>query len=199
MGNNWMDFSDAQEQSSYDLIPNRTPVKVHMKIRPGGYNDPSQGWTGGFATRSEKSGSVYLNAEFTVIGGKFAKRKVFSLIGLMSTKGPEWANMGRAFIRAALESARGIKSDDMSDKAKAARQITGFGDLDGLEFCALVEVDKPQEGFDPKNIIQTVIGVGHKDYAGLMDGTGTFTPVGQAAANVAVQASKAAGKPAWMD
>lgn len=196
MGNNWNDFSDAEQQTSYDLIPAKTPVKVLMKIRPGGYNDEAQGWTGGYATRADKTGAVYLNAEFTVIGGKFAKRKVFSLIGLYSSKGPEWGKMGRAFIRAALESARGIKADDASDRAMKARKISGFGDLDGLEFCALVDVDKPQDGYEPKNIIQTVIGVGHKDYAALMDGSGsTPTPA-------AMAASKPAGgapKPAWMD
>jgi hypothetical protein len=196
MGNNWNDFSDAEQQTSYDLIPAKTPVKVLMKIRPGGYNDPTQGWTGGFATRKEATGAVYLNAEFTVIGGKYAKRKVFSLIGLYSSKGPEWGKMGRAFIRAALESARGIKADDASERAMKARQIGGFGDLDGLEFCALVDVDKPQDGYEPKNIIQTVIGVGHKDYAGLMDGSG---PTPAPAAMAASKPSGGAPKPAWME
>lgn len=198
----WNDFNDAEQQTSYDLIPNKTPAKVHMKIKPGGYNDSAQGWTGGYATRNEKTGAVYLNAEFTVIGGKFNKRKVFSLIGLFSPKGDAWTRIGKAFIRAALESARGIKPDDASDRAMSARRIKDLSDLDGMEFCALIEVDKPQEGYDPKNIIQTVIGVGHKDYATLMAGEGgTFTPVAAAAANVVAAAAQApaGAKPAWMD
>lgn len=206
---NWFDFSNAEEQQSFDVIPHRTPVKVHMKIRPGGYDDPSQGWTGGYATRSERTGAVYLNAEFTVIGGRYNKRKVFSNIGLYSANGPRWGNMGRSFIRAALESARGVKADDASDKAMKARQISGFQDLDGLEFAALVEVQQPTDQdraagrTDPRNVIQTVIGVGHKDYAELMGGGGGFQPVGNAAANVASSAAAAATgggtKPAWLD
>jgi hypothetical protein len=194
----WMNFSDAEEQSSGDLIPEKTLAKVHMKIRPGGFDDPSQGWTGGYATRNDKSGSVYLDCEFTVIGGKFNKRKTWSLIGLHSPKGPEWSQMGRSFIRAALESARGVKPQDTSEQAMKARQITGFADLDGLEFTVRIDVEKAAEGsgYDDKNKINTVIPVTHKEYAALMSGQGAAPT--HAAANVA-QAAQApsGGLPAW--
>lgn len=194
----WMNFSDAEEQSSGDLIPEKTLAKVHMKIRPGGFDDPSQGWTGGYATRSDKSGAVYLDCEFTVIGGKFNKRKIWSLIGLHSPKGPEWSQMGRSFIRAALESARGVKPQDTSEQAMKARQIAGFADLDGLEFTVRIDVEKAAEGsgYDDKNKINTVIPVTHKEYAALMSGQGAAP--NHAAANVA-QASQAQSSslPAW--
>ncbi len=194
----WMNFSDAEEQTSGDLIPHKTPVKVVLKIRPGGYNDPSQGWTGGIATQAD-SGAVYLDCEFTIIGGKYNKRKVWSLVGLHSPKGPKWAAMGRSFIRAMLESARGITPSDASEMAMKARQITGFGDLDGMEFAALVEVQKaePNSGYDDKNVIQTVIPATHKDYQSLMSGAGT-TQTPSAAASHLGQQAKAGGTPAWM-
>ena len=44
-----------------------TLVKVRMTLRPGGYDDASQGWAGGYATQSETTGSVYLSAEFVEI------------------------------------------------------------------------------------------------------------------------------------
>ena len=192
----WNDFSDADEQSSNDLIPHRTPVKVHMKIRPGAYNDPSRELTGNVATLS-KTGAIYLDCEFTVIGGKYNKRKVWSMIGLHSPKGPKWEAMGRAFVRAALESARGVKSDDMSENGRKARQIGGLEELDGLEFCALVEVQKPEAGSqytDDKNVIQNVIGVGHKDYHALMSGQGASAPTYNAPPP---SKSAAASTPAW--
>jgi hypothetical protein len=191
----WMNFSDAEEQSSSDLIPNKTPVKVAMKIRAGGYNDPSKGWTGGYATHKAESGAVYLDAEFTIIGGKYDKRKVWSLIGLHSSKGPKWEQMGRSFIRAALESARGIGPTDASELAMKARQISGFGDLDGLEFAAFVEVQKADagSGYSDKNIIQTVIPATHKDYAALMSGMGA--PAGTSSAPMSQQAKASA--PSW--
>ena len=170
----WNDFSTADEQTGGDLIPNKTPVKVHLKIRAGGYDDPEKGLTGGYATRSENSGAIYLDCEFTVMGGKYNKRKVWSLIGLHSPKGPKWEQMGRSFIRAALESAAGVKAEDASDKAMAARRIKGLGDLDGLEFCAMIEVEHAEPGSDysDKNKINNVVGVTSKDYTALMAGEG---------------------------
>ena len=59
----WNDFNDAQSNTS--LIPKGTLAKVRLTIRPGGFDDASQGWTGGYATRGS-TGAVYLNGEFTV-------------------------------------------------------------------------------------------------------------------------------------
>lgn len=191
----WMNFADAEEQSSGDLIPNKTPVKVVMKIRAGGYNDPSKGWTGGYATRKDESGAVYLDCEFTIIGGKYNKRKVWSLVGLHSPKGPKWEGMGRSFIRAALESARGINPTDASDNAIKARMISGFADLDGMEFAAMVDVQKGEAGYADKNVIQNVIPATHKDYAALMSGAGATSTPSAAASNLGQQAKSSA--PAW--
>lgn len=192
----WMNFNDADEQTGGDVIPNGTLAKVRLKIRPGGYNDEAKGWTGGIATRSDNTGAVYLDGEFTVMGGKYNKRKVWTLIGLHSPKGPKWEQMGRSFIRAALESARGIKADDASDKAMKARQISGLSDLDGLEFVVKIEVEKAEEGseYGDKNKINTVIPVTHKEYAALMNGTaGDTTPPPSQTSG----ATSSGGTPAW--
>lgn len=194
----WMDFNTA-EKSTTDLIPNKTPVKVHMKIRPGGYDDPAKGWTGGYATRKEETGAIYLDAEFTVMGGKYNKRKVWTLIGLHSPKGPKWEAMGREFIRAALESARGIRPDDVSEQAMKARQISGIADIDGLEFVAMVEVEAGQAGYDDKNKIQKAIPVTHKDYAALMQGQGAPAGATGTLAQAAKAQAPASSKPAWAD
>ena len=99
----YFDFNSASEQTSFDLIPKGTLLRVRMTIKPGGFDDPSQGWTGGYATRNDNTGSVYLNCEFVVMEGEFARRKMWSLIGLHSPKGPEWANMRRTFVKAILK------------------------------------------------------------------------------------------------
>lgn len=190
----WMDMNTAEEQTGGDVIPHKTLAKVYMKIRPGDYDDAANGWKGGYATRSENTGSVYLDCEFTVIGGKYNKRKVWTLIGLHSPKGPKWGQMGRSFVRAALESAKGIKADDASDAAMNARVISGLGDLDGLEFIAQIDVEKAEAGseYGDKNKINTVIPVTHKDYAALMNGQET------APASVTQQSAQASGAtPAW--
>ena len=117
----YFDFNSASEQTSFDLIPKGTLVRVRMTIKPGGFDDASQGWTGGYATRSSSTGSVYLNCEFVVTDGEFARRKMWSLIGLHSPKGPEWANMGRTFVKAILNSARGVHPGDNSPAAQGRR------------------------------------------------------------------------------
>src|SRR5579885_1272542 len=102
----WNDFNDAEQQQTFDLIPKGTVARVRMTIKPGGYDDPVQGWTGGYATQSFETGSVYLACEFVVLEGEYARRKMWSNVGLHSPKGPAWGNMGRSFVRAALNSAR---------------------------------------------------------------------------------------------
>lgn len=175
----WNDFNDAPDQTDRDIIPARTKVKVHMKIRPGGYDDPSQGWTGGYARRNEASGAVMLDCEFTVMGGPYDKRKIWSCIGLYSPKeGNAWGIQGKSFIKAALESARGFKPGDQSDAARAARRIGSLADLNGLTFAAIVGVDKEPAGssYSDKNRIDQVLPCTHADYAAVMSGTSAVGP-----------------------
>ena len=163
----WNDFNNSDNQQSFDVIPNNTLAKVRMQIRPGGYDDANQGWNGGYATKNDNTGSIYLSCEFVVLEGEFARRKIWSLIGLHSNKGPEWANIGRSFIKAILNSAKGFKESDVSEAAQNARRIKGLADLDGIEFLAKITVAKDQNGND-KNEIKFAITPDHKDYAKLM-------------------------------
>lgn len=193
----WNDYNTADDQNHFDVIPKGTLVKVRMTIRPGGYDDLSQGWTGGYATQSESTGSVYLNCEFVVLDGQYAKQKMWSLIGLHSAKGPEWANMGRAFIKGLLNSARGLHPKDNSPQAQQARCIDSFADLDGIEFVAKVEMDKDQYG-DDKNVIRTAITAEHKQYAALMGAVHSQTPSSAAPAHSATAApTSPTGRPSW--
>ena len=199
----WNDFNDAEDQREFALIPPKTLAKVIMSIRPGGYDDASQGWTGGYATRSDKSGAVYLNAKFTILEGPFSKRVVFGMIGLQSPKGPEWTNMGRSFLRAILNSARGIHPADQTPQAQTARRIRGFADLDGIEFVVRIDVEKDQNGED-KNVVKAAIQPDSKEYAALMGivshapaPTGGFSG-GTPTANTTPAASPAVPtRPAW--
>jgi hypothetical protein len=163
----FFDFNTAAQQQSFDLIPKGTLARVRMSIKPGGFDDPSQGWTGGWATQSFETGAVYLACEGVVMEGPFAKRKIWWNVGLHSPKGPTWGNMSRTFIRAALNSARNVHPADNSPQAQAARRISGFADLDGLEFAARIDIEKDGRGED-RNTIKAAIEPDHKDYALVM-------------------------------
>lgn len=196
---NWNDFNDADaQQGGFDLIPKATLVRVRMTIKPGGHDDPAQGWTGGYATESFESGSVYLACEFIVLEGPYVKRKLWSNIGLHSRKGPTWGQMGRSLIRAILNSARGIQPQDNSPQATAARRIQSFQELDGIEFLARVDVEKDAKGED-RNVVKLAIEPDHKDYAAIMG----MAPRAVAGASYPAPAPQAAprptpsGKPVW--
>lgn len=197
---NWNDFNDADaQQGGFDLIPKGTIVPVRMTIKPGGHDDHTQGWTGGYATESFDSGAVYLACEFVVTGGLYAKRKMWSNVGLHSKKGPTWGQMGRSFIRAALNSARNVHPQDNSAQAAAARRINSFADLDGIEFIARVDVEKDSKGED-RNVVKVAVEPDHKDYGALMgvpSKVGATAPAQPASHQAAPQRAPVSGKPAW--
>ena len=202
--NTWQDFNDAEQQQGFDLIPKGALVTVRMTIKPGGHDDPAQGWTGGYATESFDTGSVYLACEFVVLDGPFAKRKMWSNIGLQSRKGPTWGQMGRSMIRGILNSARNVHPQDNSPQAASARRIQGFHELDGIEFLARVDVEKDAKGED-RNVVKLVVEPDHKDYAALMGvpsksptgGGSAVAPAPAAPQQANAQRPAVPGKPAW--
>ena len=187
-----IDFNNSENQSNFDLIPNGTLAKVRMSIKPGGYDDQNQGWVGGYATKNEATGSVYLSCEFVILEGEYAKRKVWGILGLHSNKGPEWGNMGRSFIKAILNSARGFSESDNSPAAQSARKINGIGDLDGIEFVAKITTKKDQNE-ELRNEIRFAITPDNKDYKAIMGSIAV--PMAKTSVNQAP--APAANRPAW--
>ena len=172
---NWTDFNNAPSQT-FDVIPGGTVLPVVMTIKPGGHDDPAQGWTGGYATVG-RTGAIYLACEFTVIEGPYIKRKIWTNIGLYSPKGPEWGNMGRAFVRNILNSSRGLGDKDDSPQAVAARRISGFHELDNIEFLAKLGIGKDVND-EPRNEVRIAIPADHRDWQRYYESGGTWRPRG---------------------
>lgn len=192
----WNDFNSADDQRGFDVIPKGTLAKVRMTIKPGGHDDASQGCTGGWATRNNTTGAVYLNCEFVVLEGKYARRKIWSLIGLYSAKGPDSANIGRAFIKGILNSSRGVSNKDNSPAAQNARRIKALGDLDGVEFAARIDIEKNQNG-DDKNVIKLAITPDNKEYVSLMGAVSGAASAPQSNSDQSASASSASNLPSW--
>ena len=139
-----LDFNTAGEQRSFDVIPARTICILQLTIRRGGAGD--DGWL----KRSQDGNSEGLDCEFTVTEGQYAKRKLWQLFTLRGTT-PGHAEAGeisRNTLRAILESARGIKPNDTSEVAQAARKVSGWADFDQISFMAQLGV-KPAQGTYP--------------------------------------------------
>ena len=170
----WKDYNGASNVQFGDLIPRDTIVKVRLSIEPGGYDDVSQDWTGGYATRSTHTGSVYLHTRLTVLEGIYARWTIRHLIGLYSDKGANWAQQGQTFIKHVLHSAHGIMPDDESPQAQQQRRIKHFGDLDGLIFAVQVDMQKDSQGSE-QNAVRRVVVPSDKAYAQVMGQRATAT------------------------
>ena len=91
-----------------------------------------------------------LDCEFTVTEGPFAKRKFWQLFtvagGKVDDKGASigW-NISKRIFRAMIDSALSLDSEDMTEAAKAKRQLRGLADLNGINFVAKVAVEPSRD------------------------------------------------------
>lgn len=176
-----MDFNGADTQdAAFDLIPANTLAKVCLTIRPGGAGP--EGWL----TQSKTSPALYLNTEAVVMEGPFARRRIYTRIGFRgkAAGGPgddTYGNRGRAMIRGILEFARGVRADDQSNAARAARMIRTLGELNALEFVARIGIERDKDKPDDtgRNVIKAALGADHADYARLMGGVPQLPQQGQ--------------------
>lgn len=145
-------------------IPANNLIRNMIRIKKGGYDDPSKGWTGGYATKNPSTGSVYLNCEFTVTEGEFKGRKYFSLIGLHSEKGPTYGNIGLSQMRSIIDSANELKEDDDSSQAIAIRKDFDFEMLDGLEFWSISKIGKDNNS-QPRNELGKIVTPDSKEWS----------------------------------
>ncbi len=167
---NYFDFNDVIGSNTTDLIPAGFITKVRLNIKKGNYTDSTKGWYDGYPTKNFKTGAIFLNCSFTVIGNKYSKYKIWSLIGIYSDKNDnKWGDFGRNFICNILNSAKKLAPNDLSEQAKIARKIKDFGDLDNLEFVVRIGIKKDTFGV-PKNVVGSVITKGHKEYQNIING-----------------------------
>jgi hypothetical protein len=162
------DFNDAEDFKTFEPIPHGTLAKVKLIIQPGGYNDLLKGYSDGLATLS-KTGAVYLKCEFVVQGGEYDKRKIWSMIGLHSPKGPEYHQMGRSFIKSILNSANGLFIKDISEAAQKKRTLIDLGALNNLIFVARIDITEDEKG-RAKNEIRVAITPDDSNYQRIMGG-----------------------------
>ena len=151
---NFFDLNTAGEQKSFDVIPAGTVVTAQLGLRPG--NVGEDGWL----KNSSKGDSEGLDCECIVIEPEqYAKKKFrewFTIRG--TTEGhTEAGNISQRKIRAIVESALGIRPDDNSEAARAARQMKSWGDLNNIRFVCKLGVRPAQGDYPAKNTIQEII------------------------------------------
>ena len=155
----FFDLNTAGEQ--YDLIPANTIVTLQMMIIPGNVGP------GGWLKRANNGNSEGLDLEFTVVDGKYAKKKVWERWTVEGTTSghADAREFSRNKLQAVVESARGIRPDDKGEAATAGRRLSGgYADLDQIRFVARIGI-RPAEGqYRAKNQIDEIITPDRQDW-----------------------------------
>jgi hypothetical protein len=143
-----LDFSNY---SGGDLIPAGTIAVVQMRVQFGEGTDNT-------LTPTKDRTAEMLKAEFTVLEGEHAKRKVFgNWLVKGETEGQKtMAEKHLGTLKRILDSAHFLDPNDLSPEARAKRQVN-FHDFDGLKFLAEIGVESGRDGFDDKNVVKRVI------------------------------------------
>lgn len=158
---------DFNEVTEAELIPLNTVAKARLILKPGGnsFEDP---WV-----RISMTGNEYLDCEFVILEGQYAKRKVFHKIGL---KGNEtWVQMSRRFIKNLLESANGLSRYDKSSESEKFRRINSWAELDGLEVVIRIGIEA-QPNYPERNKILAVLTAEHPEYKRIMSASADGIP-----------------------
>jgi hypothetical protein len=160
------DYTEAPPQREIELIPHGTVATVALKIRAGGAGE------GGLLKRSKNGDCEMLELEFTVVDGPYVGRKFWeNLILAGTTDGHAKASeVSRGRIRAIIESAKGIKPQDLSPQARQERTVE-LKDIDGMNFVAKIGVEKGKprnngsgEYYADKNILAAVVTPDRQDW-----------------------------------
>src|SRR5512134_3010190 len=171
------DLNDVEPMHSGEPIADGTFAKVTMTIRPGGID----GFTEidrGLLKPSNSPGSdvLSLDCEFTVVEGPFAKRKFWQTFtvtgGKVDDKGASigW-NISKRIFRAMIDSALGLDPEDMSEAAKAKRQLRGLADLNGITFVAKIAVEPNKDPRYPDhNRLDHPVLPAEKEWRAVMNG-----------------------------
>jgi hypothetical protein len=159
------DYSDAPPPQ-FDLIPQGTIATCVLHINAGGVGED------GMLKRSKDGGCEMLDAVITLIDGPYKTRKVFERWILEGTTDghAKSADINRATLKAILDSALGLKPDDLSPQARAARTIN-LKDFEGKTFIGKIGIEKGKpkndgsgENWPDKNILAGVITPDKKDW-----------------------------------
>ncbi|MBF0510519.1 MAG: hypothetical protein HQK57_16565 [Deltaproteobacteria bacterium] len=133
----------------FDLIPANTMCRCQMAI----------------SADNKTLGTPYVTAEFVVIAGPYTGRKIYQDFVLSGDKDAGRSiNIGRSYLRAILESARGFNPDDKSPEAVTARRVSSLSDFNGLEFAVKIGIDKGKDNYADKNKITQIITPDHQEY-----------------------------------
>lgn len=159
------DYTNAPPPQ-FELIPHGTVATVVLHIRAGNVGED------GMLKRSKDGGCEMLDIELTLVDGPFKGRKLWERMILAGTTDghAKMAESNRGTLKAILDSALGLKPDDASPQARAARTVS-LKQFEGMTFIARVGVEKGSpkndgsgENWPDKNILAGIVTPDKKDW-----------------------------------
>jgi hypothetical protein len=166
-----INYADADDQRSRELLPSGV-YQLKVEVQLGGYGEDA-------TLMLAKSGrSMHVALIYKVVEGEHRGYKIWDniTVALVEDKNlpPLEADklkklqtavrMGRAKIKALINSARRLDPDDKSEATEAKRALETHDDLTGMVFWAQIEEQPGGNGYGPRNIIDYIIQLGDADY-----------------------------------
>jgi hypothetical protein len=152
------DYTDAPPPQ-FELIPDGTVATVSIHVRAGNVGED------GLLKRNKSGDCEMLDLEFTVVDGSYKGRKFWQYLIITGTTDGQkkMATGSLGVLKAILDSALGLKPNDVSAEARAARTVSVKW-FDGKSFIAKigVEVGGPKNdgsggNWADKNVLAGVI------------------------------------------
>ena len=146
----------------FELIPDGTIVRAFIKLEGGSTELPEYG-AGRFFDVAQQTDAKWLPIELTIVGGNFDKRKIWHKIFVDGTKISEKTGMpiakeiGLRTMKAIIDSAFNLDPKDQSEESQQKRNLQGVNQLNGMEFCFKVGIEKGTNGYEDKNKIKVVL------------------------------------------
>ena len=161
----------------FELIPAGTVARVILTMKRGPEVIPDYSTQPMF--KQGQTGTKWLECEFTVVGGKYDKRKFWQNIMVDGGKinpesGMPWCKeIGIRTFRDIINSTFGLDPNDTSPEAAMKRKVNDLNVLDGAEFCVKVAVEKGTNGYADKNKMMVALAVNSNEYIGSAQATQT--------------------------
>ena len=159
------DYSEAPPPQ-FEMIPHGTTTTFVIHIRAGDVGED------GLLTRSKDGGCEMLVSELAIVDGPYKGRKLFERWILAGTTDghAKSADINRSTLKAILDSALGLKPDDLSPQARAARTVD-LKQFEGMSFIGRIGIEKGRprndgsgENWPDKNVLAAVITPDKKDW-----------------------------------
>ena len=183
-----IDFNNVEPNSGssgeFELIPENTIARVTLQLEGGDIEVPEFG-RGNFFKASQGGGRAkWMPVVFTITGGDYNGRKVWHRIFVdgdkMSERNvPVAKEIGLRTMRSIIESARHISPDDTTPSAQQLRQLNSIEDLNGMELCIKIGIEKGTNGYADRNRLIVPLTLNQTGYIGGSNSTPPATSTAQ--------------------